>query len=81
MGNGRAEARQGFVSLRFHNHCGYTPLLAPSHKPKLLPLSLWTLGLVFTSGGIYVAIEETLEDSFCAERHDRVVIPSLRASR
>ena len=33
----------------------------------LLPLNLWTLGLVFVIGGIYVAIEETVEDSFCAE--------------
>jgi MFS family permease len=33
----------------------------------VLPSSLWMLALVFTLGGIYVAIEETLEDSFCAE--------------
>lgn len=32
-----------------------------------LPASPWMLGLVFTLGGIYVAIEETLEDSLCAE--------------
>jgi MFS family permease len=32
-----------------------------------LPATLWTLGLVFSLGGIYVGIEETLEDSFCAE--------------
>jgi MFS family permease len=32
-----------------------------------LPLNVWTLGAVFSVGGIYVAIEETLEDSFCAE--------------
>ncbi|MBL9207383.1 MAG: MFS transporter [Opitutaceae bacterium] len=32
-----------------------------------LPLNLWSLGTVFVVGGIYVAIEETLEDSFCAE--------------
>ena len=31
------------------------------------PLTIWTLGLVFVSGGVYVAIEETLEDSLCAE--------------
>lgn len=31
------------------------------------PMTLWTLGIVFILGGIYVAIEETLEDSFCAE--------------
>lgn len=32
-----------------------------------LPTTLWTLGLIFLLGGIYVAVEETLEDSFCAE--------------
>jgi MFS family permease len=32
----------------------------------VLPFTLWTLVLIFTCGGIYVAIEETLEDSFCA---------------
>ncbi len=31
------------------------------------PLGLWTLAVVFMLGGIYVAIEETLEDSICAE--------------
>jgi MFS family permease len=35
-----------------------------------LPATLWTLGLVFALGGIYVGIEETLEDSFCAELVD-----------
>ncbi len=33
----------------------------------LLPLKVWTLGLVFALGGIYVAVEETVEDSLCAE--------------
>jgi MFS family permease len=32
-----------------------------------LPLNLWTLAAVFVLGGMYVAIEETLEDSLCAE--------------
>jgi hypothetical protein len=32
-----------------------------------LPVSVWSLGLVFALGGIYVAVEETLEDSLCAE--------------
>src|SRR5664280_1886925 len=35
-----------------------------------LPLGLWTLALVFVAGGIYVAVEETLEDSLCAELVD-----------
>jgi MFS family permease len=33
----------------------------------LLPITVWTLGAIFILGGVYVAIEETLEDSFCAE--------------
>jgi MFS family permease len=32
-----------------------------------LPFTLWSLALIFTLGGIYKAMEETLEDSFCAE--------------
>ena len=33
----------------------------------LLPINVWTLALIFLIGGVYVGIEETLEDSFCAE--------------
>jgi MFS family permease len=33
----------------------------------LLPATIWTLAAVFDIGGIYVATEETLEDSLCAE--------------
>lgn len=32
-----------------------------------LPLNVWTLAVIFVLGGVYVAIEETLEDSLCAE--------------
>lgn len=32
-----------------------------------LPMNVWTLAAVFLMGGMYVAIEETLEDSLCAE--------------
>jgi MFS family permease len=32
----------------------------------VLPFTLWSLVLVFALGGIYVAMAETLEDSFCA---------------
>ncbi len=35
-----------------------------------MPFTIWTLGLVFASGGVYVAVEETLEDSLCAELVD-----------
>lgn len=31
------------------------------------PMTLWMLGIIFILSGIYVAIEETLEDSLCAE--------------
>ena len=37
-----------------------------------LPIGLGTLALIFMLGGIQVAIEETLEDSFCAELVDPV---------
>ena len=33
----------------------------------VLPPSVWMLALVFALAGIYVAVEETLEDSLCAE--------------
>jgi MFS family permease len=33
----------------------------------MLPLNLWTLAVIFLIGGVYVAMEETLEDSLCAE--------------
>jgi MFS family permease len=32
-----------------------------------LPLNVWVLAVVFALGGIYIAMEETLEDSFTAE--------------
>ena len=32
-----------------------------------LPATIWTFVLVFVFGGIYVGVEETLEDSLCAE--------------
>ncbi|HEY3932158.1 MAG TPA: MFS transporter [Verrucomicrobiae bacterium] len=34
------------------------------------PLNLWLLGLIFLLAGIYSSVEETLEDSFCAELVD-----------
>jgi MFS family permease len=33
----------------------------------LLPLNVWTLALVFVTGGTYMGMVETLEDSFSAE--------------
>ena len=36
----------------------------------VLPATIWTLAAVFVVGGIYIALEETLEDSLCAELVD-----------
>ncbi|MBA2743501.1 MAG: MFS transporter [Chthoniobacterales bacterium] len=36
----------------------------------LFPTTIWTMAAVFLIGGIYIAIEETLEDSLCAELVD-----------
>lgn len=36
----------------------------------VLPATIWTLAGVFVVGGIYIAMEETLEDSLCAELVD-----------
>lgn len=33
----------------------------------ILPMTVWILAAIFVLGGVYVAMEETLEDSFCAE--------------
>ncbi len=46
---------------------GYALAAAMALAIVLLPLNVWTLAAVFVTGGIYVAVEETLEDSFCAE--------------
>ena len=35
-----------------------------------VPLNLWVLGAIFVIGGVYAAIQETVEDSFCAELVD-----------
>ncbi len=46
---------------------GYALAAAMTVAIVFLPLTPWTLGAIFVVGGVYVAIEETLEDSFCAE--------------
>ena len=35
-----------------------------------VPLNLWVLGAIFVIGGVYAAIQESVEDSFCAELVD-----------
>jgi MFS family permease len=46
---------------------GYALAAVMAVALNLLPVSPWTLALIFVLGGIYVAVEETLEDSLCAE--------------
>ena len=61
----------GWLADRFPKNVvlasGYTLAAAMALAIILLPLTVWTLGAIFILGGVYVAMEETLEDSFCAE--------------
>ena len=61
----------GWLADRFDKRrllaAGYGLALAMAVAIIFLPLNLWTLALIFVLGGIYVAAEETLEDSLCAE--------------
>ena len=61
----------GWLADRFQkNHvlaAGYFLAALMAAAVIILPLTVWTLTLIFILGGVYVAIEETLEDSFCAE--------------
>ncbi|HEY3601495.1 MAG TPA: MFS transporter [Chthoniobacterales bacterium] len=61
----------GWLADRFRKNIvlaiGYALAAAMAVGIIVLPLTVWTLGLIFVTGGIYVGLEETLEDSFCAE--------------
>lgn len=46
---------------------GYTLAGVMALAIVVLPPTVWMLALVFLLGGIYIALEETLEDSMCAE--------------
>lgn len=46
---------------------GYATAAVMALLVIVLPGNVWTLGAVFILGGVYVGIEETLEDSLCAE--------------
>lgn len=46
---------------------GYTLAGLMAVGIMILPAGLWTMALIFILGGIQVAVEETLEDSLCAE--------------
>jgi MFS family permease len=61
----------GWLADRFQKHHvlagGYFLAALMAVGIIVMPFTVWTLALVFVSGGVYVAVEETLEDSFCAE--------------
>jgi MFS family permease len=61
----------GWLADRFRKNIvlaiGYALAAAMAVGIIVLPLTVWTLGLIFVTGGIYVGLEETLEDSFSAE--------------
>ena len=61
----------GWLADSFPKHrvlsAGYALAAAMALAIIFLPLTVWTFGVIFILGGVYVAIEETLEDAFCAE--------------
>ncbi|MCX7872509.1 MAG: MFS transporter, partial [Verrucomicrobiae bacterium] len=61
----------GYLADRFNKRLllsfGYSLGVLMTLCVILLPMTLPSLIMVFGIGGIYVAMEETLEDSFCAE--------------
>lgn len=61
----------GWLADRFHKGrllaVGYSLAAIMALMIILLPMNVGTLALIFILGGVYVAMEETLEDSFCAE--------------
>jgi MFS family permease len=61
----------GWLADRFNKGrllaLGYFLAAVMSLGVMVLPMNFWTLVLIFVLGGIYVSMEETLEDSFCAE--------------
>jgi MFS family permease len=61
----------GLIADRFRKNIvlavGYLLAALMSIAIMLQPASLWTLALIFVLGGTNVALEETAEDSLCAE--------------
>jgi len=47
--------------------CGYLMSAVMSLCIMTLPVSIWSFAVIFVLGGTNVALEETLEDSLCAE--------------
>lgn len=61
----------GWLADRFNKGrllaVGYSLAALMAVAAIALPMTVWTLAAIFILGGVYVAMEETLEDSFCAE--------------
>jgi MFS family permease len=64
----------GWLADRFRKNrvlaSGYALAALMAVAIIVAPPALWSLALIFVFGGVHVAIEETLEDSFCAELVD-----------
>jgi MFS family permease len=61
----------GWLADRFKKHLvlasGYALAAVMAVLIVAAPMTIGLLGIIFVLSGMYVAIEETLEDSFCAE--------------
>jgi MFS family permease len=61
----------GWIADRFRKNIvlavGYSMAALMATAIITLPVSVWTFALIFVLGGTNVALEETAEDSFCAE--------------
>jgi MFS family permease len=61
----------GWLADRFKKHLvlafGYALAAVMALLIVAAPMTIGLLGIIFILSGVYVAIEETLEDSFCAE--------------
>jgi MFS family permease len=61
----------GWLADRFKKHFvlafGYALASVMALLIVAVPMTIGLLGVIFVLSGIFVAIEETLEDSFCAE--------------
>lgn len=61
----------GWLADRFPKNlllaAGYTLAAGMTVAVIALPPTIWAMVIVFVAGGIYIALEETLEDSLCAE--------------
>jgi len=69
--NALAAPVSGWLADRFKKplvlSAGYALAAVMAVLVIVLPPTVWTFVLVFVIGGVYIALEETLEDSLCAE--------------